>query len=96
MAWNRILMITILMAALLMASTVVWAEVNDLEISWWTVDGGGGLSGSGNYTLSGTIGQPDAGVLAGGSYTLRGGFWAAPSTLVWVYTTHLPLILKAP
>jgi hypothetical protein len=46
-------------------------------IDWYTVDGGGGTSGGGNYTLSGTIGQSDAATtpLSGGNYTLQGGFW---------------------
>jgi len=44
------------------------------ELSWSTIDGGGGVS-SGQYVLSGTIGQPDAGVMAGGSYEVYGGFW---------------------
>jgi hypothetical protein len=45
------------------------------KIDWYTVDGGGGTSSGGAYTLSGTIGQPDAGTLAGGNYLLEGGFW---------------------
>ena len=47
------------------------------SISWWTVDGGGGTSSGGAYTLSGTIGQADASTpMSGGAYTLTGGFWA--------------------
>jgi hypothetical protein len=45
-------------------------------MDWFTIDGGGGTSAGGQYTLSGTIGQPDAGTLTGGSFTLRGGFWS--------------------
>jgi hypothetical protein len=45
------------------------------SIDWSTVDGGGGTSTGGVYTVSGTIGQPDAGVMSGGTYTLNGGFW---------------------
>ena len=44
-------------------------------IDWYTIDGGGGTSSGGGYTLSGTIGQPDAGTLMGGNYVLQGGFW---------------------
>jgi len=47
----------------------------DYELSWRTIDGGGGTSSGGTYTLMGTIGQPDAGVMAGGDYELLGGFW---------------------
>ena len=45
------------------------------EMSWYTVDGGGGTSSGGDFVLSGTAGQPDAGDLAGGDFVLRGGFW---------------------
>ena len=44
-------------------------------IDWFTLDGGGGTSSGGSFTLTGTIGQPDAGTLSGGNYTLQGGFW---------------------
>ena len=36
---------------------------------------GGGMSTGGVFAVSGTIGQPDAGTLNGGSYTVQGGFW---------------------
>jgi hypothetical protein len=45
------------------------------SIDWSTVDGGGGTSTGGVYAVSGTIGQPDAGAMSGGSFTLQGGFW---------------------
>ena len=45
------------------------------ELTWFTVDGGGGTSTGGDFVLSGTAGQPDAGDLAGGDFVLRGGFW---------------------
>ncbi len=44
-------------------------------LDWSTIDGGGGASSSGQYALTGTIGQPDAGWMAGGDYELLGGFW---------------------
>tara|TARA_R110000868_G_scaffold119469_1_gene316531 strand:- start:237581 stop:237985 length:405 start_codon:yes stop_codon:yes gene_type:complete len=48
------------------------------SIPWSTIDGGGVINSSGGgYTLSGTIGQPDASnAMTGGSYSLTGGFWA--------------------
>ena len=46
----------------------------DFTIDCWTVKGGGGASTNGTYAVTGTIGQPDAGQMSGGSYTLRGGF----------------------
>jgi hypothetical protein len=45
------------------------------EISWYTIDGGGGTSAGGPYVLTGTIGQPDAAYSAGGQYEVLGGFW---------------------
>lgn len=48
------------------------------DLSWSTIDGGGGTSTGGVFEVAGTIGQPDAGViLAGGTYEVRGGFWAS-------------------
>ena len=45
------------------------------SIDWATIDGGGGTSTGGVYSVSGTIGQPDAGTMSGGNYALVGGFW---------------------
>jgi hypothetical protein len=50
------------------------------DLSWNTIDGGGAtFSTGGTYSLGGTIGQPDAGAMLGGSFTLAGGFWPAAS-----------------
>src|SRR3989442_14917997 len=51
------------------------ASAQDFKIDWYTIDGGGGTSTGGVYSLSGTIGQPDAGKLSGGNFVLDGGFW---------------------
>lgn len=45
------------------------------SLDWWTVDGGGGTSTGGVYSVTGTIGQPDAGAMSGDNFTLVGGFW---------------------
>ena len=59
--------------------TIVVAGVvlgDDLEMTRSTVDGGGAMhSTGGDFELSGTIGQPDAGVMTGDDFTLTGGFW---------------------
>ena len=54
------------------------AAAQTYELPWHTVDGGGDMWGyGGDYEISGTIGQPDAGVvMTGGDYVLVGGFWA--------------------
>jgi len=47
------------------------------SIAWYKVAGGGGTSTNGQYSLSGTIGQADAGpAMSGGNYSLTGGFWS--------------------
>ncbi len=48
---------------------------SDYELSWYTIDGGGGTCTGGQYVLTGTIGQPDADWSEGGDYELLGGFW---------------------
>ena len=58
------------------------------SIDWYQVSGGGGTSTGGVYSVSGTIGQHDAGgPMNGGSYSLTGGFWALISV---VQTPGLP------
>ena len=48
----------------------------DYDLSRNSIDGGGVMRSTGEeYELSGTIGQPDAGVMEGGGFTLSGGFW---------------------
>ena len=50
----------------------------EFDLSWHSIDGGGVMrSSGGEFELSGTIGQPDAGFLAGGNFELSGGFWFA-------------------
>lgn len=54
---------------------IVSTAFGDYELSWYTIDGGGGRSIGGPYTLTGTIGQPDAAYSRGGNFELLGGFW---------------------
>lgn len=74
-------------AVIRMRAVVVW-----LCLTWYTIDGGGAsASTGGSFSLSGSIGQPDAGSMGGGSYQLNGGFWGGASIN---YTIYLPLTLK--
>ncbi len=94
----------LVLAALLFAPGVILVQTNgdastasgtSYHLSWFTVDGGGGLSDNGDYTLHGTAGQPDVSFLVNGEYTLSGGFWDN-STAVSVTMEHniyLPLLL---
>jgi len=62
------------MALLLAASSLV---AQQYSVDWFKVADGGGTSTNGQYSVSGTIGQPDAGgAMSGGQYSVTGGFWA--------------------
>jgi hypothetical protein len=50
-------------------------HAQSFDLSWFTIDGGGGASTGGVYSVTGTIGQPDTGHMSGGSYSIDGGFW---------------------
>ena len=91
----------LLLVALLAPATAALAQSGDpprqptgYDLSWWTVDGGGGMDSAGaGYALGGTVGQADAGLLTGANgYALLGGFWGGA---VWQYRVYLPLLLRA-
>src|ERR1035437_7471107 len=64
-----------------------WAQ--QYSIDWYKIAGGGGTSTNGQYSVSGTIGQHDAGgAMSGGNYSLSGGFWS----LYAVQTPGAPLL----
>lgn len=46
-------------------------------VDWFTVDGGGGETADGRFTITGTIGQHDPGEASNGRFTVTAGFWAA-------------------
>jgi hypothetical protein len=63
----------------LLASVIIHlsAYAQSYSVNWHKVAGGGGTSTNGQYSLSGTIGQPDAsGAMSGGQYSVTGGFWS--------------------
>jgi len=62
------------------------------DLTWWTADGGGSRLTGSRYVLQGTAGQPDAGALNGGGYSLAGGFWGGGAA--GGYDLFLPLILR--
>ena len=93
---TRAFLITSLLIPILVGVSTALADTG-YEISWWTIDGGGGTSESAGwqYVLQGTIGQPDAGhTTEGGVYTLRGGFWVEGILSIIEYIINLPLVLR--
>ena len=75
--------------ALLLFFTLTGVLAQDYKIAWFTMDGGGGTSTGSGFTLTGTIGQPDAGAMSGGHFTLVGGFWGLVAA---VQTPGAPLL----
>jgi hypothetical protein len=64
------------------------------SIDWSTIDGGGGTSTGSVYSVTGTIGQPDAGgPMTNGQFSVTGGFWALPTA---VQTTNAPTLTIVP
>lgn len=88
---GRAVRISVLIAFALVLLTGIALANGTYEISWFSVDGGGGGSAGGVYALVGSVGQPDAGALSGGGYSLVGGFWAGAGPDYWHY---LPVILR--
>jgi hypothetical protein len=52
------------------------------EVQWWTVNGGGQTSSGGTFEITGTIGQPDAGEMSAGIFSVTGGFWTSENPFV--------------
>ena len=64
------------------AFSLATAAQAQFSINWFTIDGGGGTSAGGPFSVSGAIGQPDASPtpLAGNGFNVTGGFWSFRST----------------
>ena len=76
---------------ILSSNLQTWGQ--DYSIDAHTIDGGGGTSTGGVYSVTGTIGQPDAGTaMSGGNYTMQGGFWS----LIAVQTPGGPRLTIVP
>ncbi|MDX2147020.1 MAG: GC-type dockerin domain-anchored protein [Planctomycetota bacterium] len=71
----------ITLAAILAA--VVQPASAQVSLPWFTIDAGGGVSSGGEFTLTATIAQHDAGSMSGGQagseFALTGGFWVRGS-----------------
>ena len=94
--WRALVIVVVLLAISLVLNrspfTASAQSGGGYDLTWYTIDGGGAtFSTGGSYSLGGTIGQADAGVLSGGSYQLNGGFWGGSSIN---YKVYLPLVLK--
>lgn len=68
----------VLIAALALINRNGFTQEPTFNLPWFTFDGGGGRSSGSGLEVVGTAGQPDAGVMAGGEFSLSGGFWHEP------------------
>jgi len=74
--------LVVLLALISVFSFQFSAFSQSYAINWHTIDGGGGTSTGGVYSVSGTIGQPDAGpTMTNGQYSVTGGFWVLPTAI---------------
>jgi hypothetical protein len=89
--WIALLLSAVL---LLFLAGAALAPVQGVTLDWWTVDGGGGQSAGGEYTLRAAAGQPDAGVLTGGAYVLEGGFFTGLSAASSQREIFLPVVVR--
>ena len=90
---KRLALFSPIVLAVLIVSIAVAQSGGGYDLTWSTLDGGGGSSSGGGYTLDGTLGQPDAGTLSGGGYTLGGGFWTSPAASPQ-FEVYLPVVLR--
>jgi hypothetical protein len=71
-----------LAAAIFIGCLCRQASAQNYSIDWWKIAAGGGTSTGGVYSVSGTIGQHDAGgPMTGGNYSLTGAFWSLIAAL---------------
>jgi hypothetical protein len=75
--------IALVLACLLLAQSALAQSGGGYQVSSSVIAGGGETSAAGNYSISGTIGQPLAGgPLSGGSYVVKVGFWHAIEAVI--------------
>lgn len=75
-------------------AALLQAVAQQFSIDWHRIGAGGGVSTGHVYSVSGTIGQPEAsGTMTNGQFSLTGGFWAMP---VAIQTEGAPVLVITP
>src|SRR5450759_5084912 len=78
-------MVMRILGLIILALAVLSARAQSYSVDWYKIAGGGGTSTGGLYSVSGTIGQPDAsGAMSGGGDSLTGG------VLSWINVVQMP------
>ncbi len=97
MTYRRLALPLFVLIAALLSVTITTAQTGGgYDLTWNTIDGGGGTSVGSGYSLDMTLGQADAGVQSGGDYTLIGGFWSGATISIALgdYRVYLPVLLR--
>jgi hypothetical protein len=95
---RRLFLLVVVILVTAITISVALAQSGPLELPWYTIDGGGTTASSGgDFVLSGTVGQADAGTSSGSIYAIQGGFWGVRSAVPFPAGDHqlyLPLIRR--
>jgi hypothetical protein len=90
-----IALVAVLVCGLLLAGIALASTTQSYAITWWTIDNGGAMfSTGGNYSVGGTMGQPDAATMSGDRFTLSGGFWRGGTASASPNRIYLPVVLR--
>ena len=90
MAGDTPVMRPLILCCFLISACGLATLAQSYSINWYKISGGGGVSTSATYQVTGAIGQPDAsGAMTGGNYSLTGGFWSLISV---VQTAGAPML----
>jgi hypothetical protein len=65
----------------LLAAAATARAGGDFELAPAAISGGGGVSAGGPFTLEGTVGQQDAGLMGGERFAILGGLWPMVSAV---------------
>lgn len=91
---RRLFFITLIVAAVVIIAALTYAENGGLTLPWHSVAGGGGISGDGaRFSVTGTIGQAEAGQARGASrFQVDGGFISGLPGHGTQWKVYLPLV----
>lgn len=85
---SAIIVVMLIATLIVSGAAAVFAQSSGYTIEWFSTNSGGQAAG-GVYSWGGISGQPEAGVLSSGAYTLSGGFWQKTD-----FKFHLPIVLQ--
>ena len=89
---KRITFVLILVALLVLASSVLAMESTHYSLAWFTpMTGSGGTAASSNYSVSFTVGQSAVGATSSTNYEGCLGYWCQGGV---TFSIYLPLVLR--